>query len=81
VNVKQVLVSKQQVETSARNSFRGVVRKIEQSGDRTVLVTAECGPDFNLRATLTERAVKELGTGVGDEVWMHFKSTAVYVHD
>jgi molybdopterin-binding protein len=80
VNTNEVLASMQPIETSARNSYNGVIQKIEKSGTRTVLVTVNCGSGFQLRVTLTDRAMKELGLGVGDELWVHFKSTAVHVH-
>jgi len=81
VNPNEVLVSMQEIETSARNSYNGDVRKIEVSGTRTVLLTVDCASDFHLRANLTDRALKELGTGVGDKVWVHFKSTAIHLHE
>ncbi len=81
LNPREVLVSMEPIETSARNSFRGSIRRIETAGPRAVLVTIECPPDFPIRATLTERAVRDFGLSVGDEVWVHFKSTAVHIHD
>ena len=81
VNASEVFISTQAVSTSARNSYNGIIQRIERSGIRTVVVTVGCGPDFMLQASLTERAVKELGIGVGDEVWIHFKSTAIHVND
>jgi molybdopterin-binding protein len=80
LNPNEVFMSKEQIISSARNSYSGVITKIESSGNRTVHVSVECRKDFSIRAALTERSVRELGCNVGDTVWVHFKSTAIHVH-
>ena len=80
LNPSEVFVSKDRIVSSVRNSYSGVITKIESSGKRTVHVSVECRKDFSVRAALTERSVRELGCNVGDTVWVHFKSTAMHVH-
>lgn len=81
INPREVLVSRDTIESSARNSFQGAITRIESAGPRTVVVTADCPPDLPIRAMLTERTMRELGLSVGDEIWVHFKSAAVQVLD
>ncbi|MFH1675398.1 MAG: ATP-binding cassette domain-containing protein [bacterium] len=81
VNASEVFISRQAVSTSARNSYGGMIQRIERSGIRTVIATVGCGQDFPVRVSLTERAMKDLGISVGDEVRVHFKSTAIHIHD
>lgn len=78
VNAREVLVTREPIESSARNNFRGAIRAIERAGANTVLLTADCRPDLPIRALLTERAIRDLSLNVGGEIWVHFKSTAVH---
>jgi molybdopterin-binding protein len=81
LNPKEVIVSKEPVKSSAQNSYRGSVRQIKAVNPRSVHVTVECPGNFPVSAVLTERAMREFGISVGDKVWVHFKSSAVYVHE
>jgi len=79
INANQVLISREKIESSAQNSFKGVIRRIEAIGNNLVGFTIECTDDFLIRATVTNRTVKEFQSTVGDDVWVHFKSAAVHV--
>lgn len=81
LNASEVIVSRDEIRTSARNSFQGLVRQIKTLDNRTVHLTVECSKNFQICAILTERALKDLEINVGDKVWVHFKSTAVYLHE
>ena len=69
------------ITSSAQNSFKGVIRRIEAIGKNLVGFTIECADDFIIRASVTNRTLKEFNCTVGDTVWVHFKSTAIHVFD
>lgn len=81
INSNQVLLSKDVITSSAQNSFKGVIRRIEATGKTLVGFTIECADDFIIRASVTTRTVKEFNCTVGDDVWVHFKSSAIHVFD
>jgi len=62
--------------TSARNRFSGKVMSIEQRGFYNI-VRIDCG--FNVVAAVTRQSIEELEIGVGDEVRVFFKTTALHV--
>jgi ABC-type sugar transport system ATPase subunit len=81
INSNQVLLSKDEIASSAQNSFKGVIRRIEAIGKNLVGFTIECSDGFSIKASVTSRTVKEFNCTVGDDVWAHFKSAAIHVFD
>ncbi len=81
INSNQVLLSKDEIASSAQNSFKGVIRRIEAIGKNLVGFTIECSDGFSIRASVTSRTMKEFNCTVGDDVWAHFKSAAIHVFD
>ena len=81
LNANEVIVSREILQSSARNSFQGIVRQIKSLENRSLHLTVECSKNFRICAILTERAMKELKINVGDNVWVHFKSSAVFLHE
>lgn len=81
INSNQVLLSKDEISSSAQNSFKGVIRRIEAIGKNLVGFTIECADHFLIRASVTSRTVKEFNCTVGDDVWVHFKSAAIHVFE
>jgi molybdopterin-binding protein len=81
LHTNEVILSREKIDSSARNSFFGQVKRIEKTGEFTVLITIDCLPDLPIRATLTDRAMRSFGLNVGDNVWAHFKSTAIHVFE
>jgi len=79
LHTHEVILSREKIDSSARNSFSGQVKRIERTGEFTVLITIDCLPDLPIRATLTDRATRSFNLHVGDTVWAHFKSTAIHV--
>jgi molybdopterin-binding protein len=77
IRADEILVSLEQVSSSARNQFRGRVSEIASLGALTrVTVDVEGTP---LVAALTTRSSQELGLRPGAEVWASFKAMAVHL--
>ncbi|MGD0534278.1 MAG: ABC transporter ATP-binding protein [Methanoregula sp.] len=66
----------QSVKTSARNVFRGIIKKMVPSGP-FVDVIVDCGIDIT--ALVTIQSSEDLGLTRGMKCWVSFKATAVHV--
>jgi tungstate transport system ATP-binding protein len=76
VSPKEIILSRSPVQTSARNSFRGRITRLEQD-DSHVWVTVDAGVEMTVR--ITPQSVRELELEVGSEVWAFFKAAAVKI--
>jgi tungstate transport system ATP-binding protein len=76
VRPEDLILSKKQVVSSARNAFRGEVMEISDFGD-TVKLRIEAGKEFVVR--ITKRSFKEMQLNIGSEVFLTFKSTSVCI--
>ncbi|MCX8073767.1 MAG: ATP-binding cassette domain-containing protein [Candidatus Binatia bacterium] len=75
IDPESILLSRQPLQSSARNCFPGVVTRVEGSA-LGFLVQVDCG--VALVARVTARAFAELGLNIGARVFVTFKSTAVH---
>ncbi|MBN2204749.1 MAG: ATP-binding cassette domain-containing protein [Thermoleophilia bacterium] len=76
VRPEDVLLSREALDSSARNSFRGRMIHITHEGVMT-RVTVDVG--VPLVSLITTRSLEEYGLRVGDEIWATFKSASVHV--
>ncbi|MFN8668586.1 MAG: ATP-binding cassette domain-containing protein [Gemmatimonadaceae bacterium] len=77
IRAEEVIVTRTPAPSSARNSFRGVVREVALLG-AYARVTLDVGGVL-LVAALTARSVHELELNDGVEVWATFKAMAVHL--
>ncbi len=76
VDANQIVLSRQQLESSMRNSFPGrIIGLTEENG--LINVTVEAGEVF--RVMVTRAALQDMGLNIGDEVWLSFKSSSVHL--
>ena len=73
---EDILISKELLQSTARNCFRGVVSDIANRGS-VVYVTVSLPPDFI--CLITRQALDELGLRKGVKVWITFKASAIHV--
>jgi len=73
---EDIFVSREPLQSSARNSFPGVVSDITDRGS-VVYITVSLPPDFV--CLITRQAFEEAGLRKGARVWIAFKATAVHV--
>jgi molybdopterin-binding protein len=76
VRAEDILISKDPLKSSARNSFQGKVEEIANGG-MMVKVWVNVGIPF--MAMLTRRGCQEMDLSEGDHVYLTFKATAVHV--
>jgi tungstate transport system ATP-binding protein len=76
IDPRDIIVSLQEVRSSARNCLPGRVTRIEDLG-RLVLLGVEAGAVYNVQITHT--SFHELGLTLGTPVYITFKSSAVNV--
>ncbi|UCE09009.1 MAG: ABC transporter ATP-binding protein [Candidatus Thorarchaeota archaeon] len=74
---EDIIISRQAVLSSARNSLKGSVINIEASNS-SVLLTVDVG--IELVAQITEDSLKRLKIEKGDEVFVTFKASSVTVY-
>ncbi len=72
----EIVVSQHQLESSARNAFRGRIVRVAEQG-AAIRLTVDVG--LELVALITGRSFDELGLRIGAEVYLSFKSVAVRV--
>jgi len=87
---EDILISKEPLQSTARNSFQGTVSDVADRGS-VVYVTVTLPPDFYptksaiLRGPLdficliTRQAFEELGLRKGVRIWITFKASAIHV--
>jgi len=73
---EDILISKEPLQSTARNSFQGVISDITDKGS-IVYITVTLPPDFV--CLITRQAFEELGLRRGARVWVTFKASAIHV--
>jgi len=73
---EDIFISKEPLQSTARNCFLGVVSDIADRGS-VIYVTVNLPPDFV--CIITRQAFDELQLGKGAEVWITFKASAIHV--
>ncbi|MEA3443032.1 MAG: ABC transporter ATP-binding protein [Chloroflexota bacterium] len=73
---EDILISKEPLQSTARNSFQGVVSDITDRGS-IVYVTVSLPPDFV--CLVTRQSFEELQLKTGVRVWITFKASATHV--
>jgi tungstate transport system ATP-binding protein len=73
----EILVSKEPLHSSARNTFSGRVRRIGEDGRGGVTLAVDVGVDLTVR--ITHAALAELGLTIGSPVVLSIKTMAVRV--
>jgi len=76
VRPEDILLARQPVHSSARNHFRGRVVEIVDQGS-VLLITVDVPPRF--AALITRRSFEDLHIGLGEELFLTFKASAVHV--
>jgi len=76
VRPEDILISREQVQSSARNSFQGTITDIVNNG-MVIRVTVDAGIPFV--SVLTRQGYDHLQLSEGDEVYLTFKASAVHV--
>ncbi len=76
IRPEDILVSREPLQSTARNCFQGVISSIADRGS-VMYVTVTLPPDFI--CIITRQAFDELRLRKGVEVWITFKASAIHV--
>ncbi len=76
IRPEEIVISTEAFESSARNQFRCLVAEIDHHN--SLLAVQVVSGRMSLTVLITYRSLKELGVGVGAEVYITFKSSAVH---
>jgi molybdopterin-binding protein len=76
VRPQDIILSKESVETSARNQFKGVVSSAEEHGT-VIWLKIDVGEIFTVQ--ITKKSFFEMGLNVGSELYISFKASSVIV--
>ena len=76
INPRDIVISLKPLNSSARNSFHGIINKIIDDGS-SVLLNLKAGEE--LKVKITKESFIEMKLSIGSEVYLSFKSTAVEV--
>ena len=74
VRPQDIIISKDWIDTSARNQFRGTVTGLEEKNG-VVMVSVDVGVVF--RVQITRKSMSEMGLHLGSEVNISFKASSV----
>ena len=74
IRPEDILVSGNEILSSARNSLKGRIISIVEKG-QLVYLTGDCG--IEVTAAITRESLRELELTVGDEVFLTFKASSV----
>ena len=77
IDPESIIISLCEVDSSARNTFRGRIVRVEEDGER-IRVVVNIGAI--LVVFLTKKSFFSMGLNVGREVWLTFKALSVKVH-
>ncbi|MEW6455635.1 MAG: ABC transporter ATP-binding protein [Acidobacteriota bacterium] len=72
---EDILVSRTPIESSARNSFKGRIVKIEEEKDASVKLLIDGGEEFIVK--ITRLSFNEMRLNLGEEVYLTFKTSSV----
>lgn len=74
IDPKQIVLSREKLDSSMQNSFLGSIRSmLEEDGQIKVIIHA--GEEFQV--IITRPALEELGLFVGQDIWLSFKSSSI----
>lgn len=76
IRPEDILISNDPIESSARNSFSGVVAEVSRMKS-TVKVVIDAGIPF--RVILTKRDYDDMGLSIGKKVYLTFKASATHI--
>lgn len=74
ISPEDIILSKQRIETSARNEYKGRIVAVEELG-HIIRVKVDAGRVFTVQ--ITRRSLLEMGLNVGSELYLSFKASSV----
>jgi len=76
IDPNQIVLSKQQLDSSMQNSFLGKISEMAEENGRIKLNIIA---DEQFQAIITHQSLEEMGLSIGSEVWVSFKSSSILI--
>ena len=76
IDPKQIVVSKEKLDSSMQNSFSGKITAMNEE-EGNVKLTIDVGEQ--IQATITHKALQQLHLSIGSDIWVSFKSSSIVV--
>lgn len=75
---QDIILSRHPLESSARNSFKGIIKTIHLEG-QTVRISVETGGGTEFIAVITKASLEEMNLSLGSPIFLTFKTTSVTI--
>ncbi len=79
IHPENILISKQCLLSSARNSFKGKISQISKIPNRESIIKVVVDVGIPLAVFITKQAFEELNLNINGEIYVYFKASGVYV--
>lgn len=79
IHPENIVISKNSILTSARNSFKGKICEISKIPRREGIIKVVADVGIPLAVFITKQAFEELNLGINDKIYVYFKANGVYV--
>lgn len=76
IDPEQLVLSREKLQSSMRNQFQGQIVAMRESQDQ-IEMSVDAGEIF--KVIITQEALQDLNMGLGDRLWVSFKSSAVHL--
>ena len=76
IDPEEILVSRERIQSSARNSFKGKIIQINDE-ERFINLSVDIGE--KLKVKITKKSFNEMGLNIGSEIYLTFKSSTIRV--
>ena len=76
IDPKQIVVSKEKLDSSMQNSFSGKITGMNEE-EGNVKLTVNVGE--SIQAIITHKALQQLKLSIGNDIWLSFKSSSIVV--
>jgi molybdopterin-binding protein len=76
---EDILISKEPLQSTARNSFQGIISQVADRGGVIYVTVSLPSEPLDFICLITRQAFEELGLRKGMKVWLSFKASAIHV--
>lgn len=78
IRPEDITISKMEVQTSALNEFKGIIKEITDNSG-IINLKIDVGEDFNIY--MTRKSFLDMEITIGSQIWLQFKASAINVFE
>ncbi len=75
---QEIILSHREILSSARNSFKGILKKIQMEG-KIVRISIFVDEEVEIIALITKTSYKDMGLSIDSDIFLTFKTTSVMI--